>query len=117
MIHVEIILPYPKPVVTNTGLILAETDHNDYDEYRRFYRFCLYEENLVVDKFAFEGKNKRQKNWRTIEAYNRTVWLRSGCDLSEDNVPLDGLIKADAKQALSKKIKVCKWSERRETCG
>lgn len=40
--RVELFYPYPKPEVTNAGLVLADAEHNNYDEYRRRYRFYFF---------------------------------------------------------------------------
>jgi len=118
MTKIELIYPYPKPTVTPGGRNLAKDypDHNAYDEYRMRYEFYLYEGNLAVDTYAIEGKNKRQRNWRIIEVYERLHSRDTfpAVKVTEEQMPLYPNVIEDAKKALMAQMRVCKWSERND---
>ena len=82
-----------------------------YDEYENYYRFWIYYMQVILEKYEFRGKNKRQRKWRVIEDYNR-VALRSDSSIpNEEDVYLPPVVKRDAVEKAQELIKFVPWKD------
>lgn len=84
-----------------------------YDYYATRYIFWFDGETLWLDRYYIEGKNKKQKYWRTIKQYER---INSRDDtIALKDIILEDHVISDAKNKLIELIKgieVKKWERK-----